>query len=138
MACWQCMCANMMLHHSVSVQKEDVYSHPYLEFQDVHSLLSAITQTILDVLDLFCRRKNVSLGINGNSESNINCPVCTETVSLPLLMHWEYMLITALLWGTSGAILHHLHILPSNYTDPLSTQKYLDACIHYIGSFNMI
>jgi len=33
---------------------------------DVYSLLTTITPTILDVLGLFFRRKNVRLGVNGN------------------------------------------------------------------------
>ena len=53
---------------SVRVQKEDVHSHPDLEFFNACSSLTAITPTILDVLGLLCRRKNVHLDVNGNPE----------------------------------------------------------------------
>jgi len=45
---------------------------------DAYSLLTAIVPTLLDLLDLFCERKNVRLGVNGipadgsdNNNSNI-------------------------------------------------------------------
>jgi len=47
--------------------KKRMYTHILTQNLDVYSLLTAITLTILDVLDLFCGRQNVRLGINGNS-----------------------------------------------------------------------
>ena len=49
---------------SVRVQKEDVYIFIYNFGRS--TLLAAVTPKYLDVFDIFYRRKNIRLGINGN------------------------------------------------------------------------
>src|SRR6218665_2274218 len=51
---------------SVSVRKRGRILTSCPRILDVYSLLVGITPTIVDVLDLFCGRKNVRFGVNGN------------------------------------------------------------------------
>ena len=56
----------MLAKFSLGVQKDDLDSHPDLEFWTYTSCLRRLKMTILDVLGLFCRRKSVRLGMNRN------------------------------------------------------------------------
>ena len=55
---------------------------------DLYSLLTAFTHTILDIWELFCVRKNVHSGTNGNPK----CECITDT-PLPVLITNEFRIL---------------------------------------------
>ena len=62
---------------------------------EVYSLLTAITTTILDVLDLFCGCKSVRLSVNRDPDHPHHCPPSTLLTTGP---HSSHIICQQLLW----------------------------------------